>query len=162
VRHPHVARLALASALVLAFGALGCSPAAPSLDHGSMSATVDGVPWTATTALTATFDGTELTISGSDGTTTLALSVANDDGTPLKAGILAINTSSTSNATLTIKTSSATQTLTAGAVAGSGGGPVRISSLTSATAVGTFALVFASSGINGGKSVTDGTFSVKF
>jgi hypothetical protein len=162
VRLPHVARLALGTALVIAFGAPGCSPVTPSLDHGSMSATVDGVPWTATTALTATFDGTVLTLSGSDGTTTLALSVTNDDGTPLKAGTVAINTSSTSNATLTIKTASATQTLTAGAVAGSGGGPVRITSLTSATAVGTFALVFASSGINGGKAVTDGTFSVKF
>lgn len=162
MRHPHVARLALASALVLALGALGCSPATPSLDHGSMSATVDGVPWAATTALTATFDGTVLTISGSDGSTTLTLTMTNGDGTALKAGVVAINTSSASTATLATKTASATQTLTAGAVAGSGGGPVRITSLTSATAVGTFALVFASSGINGGKAVTDGSFSVKF
>ncbi len=162
MRHPLVARLALAPALALAFAPLGCSPAAPSLDHGSMSATIAGAPWTATTALTATFDGTVLTITGSDATTSLTLAISKDDGSPLKSGALAINTSSAANATLTIKSAGTTQTLMAGAVAGSGGGPVAISSLTSVTAVGTFSLVFAKSGINGGISVTDGTFSVRF
>jgi len=167
VLNPRVARLALVPAIVLSIGPLGCSssPTAPSLAHGSMSATVDDVPWTATTNLTATFDGMVLSISGSDATTTLALSIRNSTGAPLGTGIVSINTSSVSNATLTIKPatgSAAPVTLMAGAIAGSGGGPVSITALSPVSAVGSFTLVFATSGINGAKAVTDGKYSVKF
>ena len=166
--YSRVARLALVPALALSFGApIACngSPTTPSLAHGSMSATVDGVAWTATTALTATYAGNVLSISGSDATTTITLSIQNGDGSPLALGTIPINTSSPSNATLTIKPATGTAsstTLMAGAIAGSGGGPVAISALTSTSAVGRFSLVFATTGINGDKVVTGGTFSVKF
>jgi Family of unknown function (DUF6252) len=132
----------------------GCTSGGDVLDvegTGTLKATVDGQPWTAS-SIQATFLGNVLTIVGDNGSITIALA-ATTNGTgsyDLSAG-------------------SANGTVTEGgsqwfAVGLGGSGTMTITSLSSNHAAGTFVMTggpIAGTAV-GTRSVTGGTFDVKY
>lgn len=142
--------------------ALGCggsnSVTGPvSLPQGSMSARIDGSDWNASAALTASFSGQILGIAGTDGGfTTLGFAVVAS-----APGTYAIGPGQPTNAILS--TSANAGSWVASTVGGSGS--ITITSISATAAAGTFTfnmIPSPNSGTTGNRSVTSGSFSVKY
>jgi hypothetical protein len=169
-------RLIAIAMVLLALNACGDSdnPAAPSggggdtgggpvgLANGSMSARIDGAAWNANFSIVGGYSQGILAIAGGDSAQqTIAFGVAaNGPGT--------FSTAALSNVNFTLATVAPGGTVAATwtAVTGLPGtsGTVTITSLSSTTAVGTFSFSATptSGPATGTKTITDGTFNVRF
>jgi hypothetical protein len=130
----------------------------PGALNGSMSATVDGVSWTATLAVQAGYANGILAFAGVDAnSTTIAVALA-----PTGPGAYPIGSTQPTNASYSI---AGGQAKVWQAAATQGSGSVEIDSLTATSAAGTFHFelpAIESSGATGTESITNGKFSVKF
>jgi Family of unknown function (DUF6252) len=128
---------------------------------GSITMLVDGIPWAATSGVSATRSAGILTIGGTDPTWTLGLAVtASAPGTFVIPGA---GPQAGNNALLLFTQNNTTAgSWAANAVQGSG--TVTITSLTLTAVSGAFTfLAFPTSGIaTGGRNVTNGTFTIDF
>jgi hypothetical protein len=142
--------LALASC-----GGDGTGPELPAL-NGSMTAVIDGVSWSATTALTAAESGGILGFAGSDASNVTIGMAFVLDGT----GTYPIGPSIPTNATYTDGSSAQWS-----ADPFNGSGSITVTTLTSDHAVGTFSFVMepdAGNSATGSVTITAGTFDVTF
>jgi hypothetical protein len=133
-----------------------------SLAHGTMSATIGGLPWVATVSLTATFDGKVLSLVGADSTTVLSVAISSP-GSPvpnLAIGTYGIGLNSPTTATLSL-TAATAETFVANA---SGGfGSVVLDTLTSTGASGSFSFTLLPTvGAGASEGVVNGLFNVTF
>lgn len=126
--------------------------------HGSMTATIDGVSWTATAITTASYVNGIVSIGGADSaspTRAIGLGlIASGPGT-YQIGTLP----SAANGVLTLSNG---QTWTSNVIGGTGS--ITVTTLNSTTAVGTFTFtaVPSSGGATGNKSITSGVFNITF
>lgn len=142
---------------LLSILAAGCSsddgPTDPggSSSGGAMSARIDGANWTAQ-SVTASYLGGVLSVSGTDGTSTINLSAAVQATGPqdLAAG--------SANGNVVIGSS------TWYAVGQGGSGTMTVTSLSASGAAGTFAFTGGPlpGGATGTRTITEGTFSVQY
>lgn len=127
------------------------------LPTGSMSARIDGSTWNANLAVSAGSSNGILAFSGTNGNVTMAIAVGIISG-PGEFQIGPVG--AVSNALITESNGRswhASQSV--------GNGTVRITSVSATGATGTFSFTapaVASSGANGSRVVTNGTFDVKF
>jgi hypothetical protein len=125
--------------------------------NGSMSARIDGSSWTSTLAVSAGSSGGIIAISGTNGSTTIAMAfgIANGPATFQIGPAGAI-----SNALLMESNGRSWHALST-----VGNGTVTLTSISATGAAGTFAFTapaVASSGATGSKVVTNGSFDVRF
>jgi Family of unknown function (DUF6252) len=154
-----------AAVSLLALATAACSsksnPAAPTnttLPHGSMSATIDGTQWVATTGLSVTYNQGILAAAGVDNSlNTLAFAVfASAPGT------YPIGATSPTNALFTMNSNGSKSWQAASTL---GSGSVTVTTLTATGATGTFSFTLVAnggSGASGNKVVTNGKFNLKF
>jgi len=132
-------------------------PGNVNLPQGSMSARIDGSDWKASAALTAAYSGQILAVAGTDGSfLTLGFAVAAS-----APGTYTIGPAQPTNALLTNGTTAASWV----AVTTRGSGSITITSISATAATGTFTFNMipdGNSGSTGNRSVTSGTFSVKY
>ncbi|HEX5438283.1 MAG TPA: DUF6252 family protein [Gemmatimonadaceae bacterium] len=160
-----VHRFIVLSAALLCLAACGSespSPTQPTppLEHGSMSAKVDGRDWTATVGLQANYQSGVLAFAG-----------GNSDGSIIAIGLVPSSGPGTYTVSVPMPTN-ASYTMPGGtaavwqAVAGVGGsGTVTLTSLTTTGASGTFSFELppvASTAATGTKSITQGKFALTF
>jgi len=130
--------------------------------HGTMTARIDGVLWSATTSLTATFNNNLLAVTGADAVTSIAFTIsAPGIGTYLIPG--AAGAQAGNNALLMITQNATSASWAADFTKGSG--TVTLTSLTSTTVSGTFAFTLApvaGTAATGGRTVTAGAFNINF
>ena len=148
----------LTAALVVV--ATGCGSSDSSTEptntnlHGSMSAKIDGVAWSATAAVVATRSSPNIiAIAGADASgRTLAIGVA-ANGT----GTYSIGQGSPVNASLTQSGSSSFS-----AISSLGSGSVTLTTLTATGASGTFAFTLVQQNGTATRAITEGSFNVTF
>jgi hypothetical protein len=133
---------------------VGGTPVTPL--HGTMTAVIDGSPWTAVAITTASYTSGIVAIGGADSSNpirSIGLSI-----TAPTAGTYPISTGS-ANAVLSIGIG---PTWTANVLGGTG--TVTLTSLSSTAAVGTFSFtaVPAAGGAAGNHAVTTGAFNITF
>jgi hypothetical protein len=162
------------AALAAGCGGSGSSPAAPSATSGSgtgssgsgstpngtLSATIDGVPWTASVSVQTQFNNGILSFAGGDNRQTLSIAVTANRGTgTYTAGLVDPQNVVVTN----LSTVGSAASWLTGPTFGSGS--VTITSLTSTSASGTFSLTLAptpGSGATGNKVLANGVFNVTF
>jgi len=172
-------RLVVGLALLVAASCAsnGGSPTAPSGSSGTdggggnggsagtaLTATIDGQPWTATTAsLTVSYSNGILAIVGSDasGVTSFGFGFLPTGSTAFPYTV-ALDTGA--NAVLSILTAAGTVDQWSATHLDGGTGTITVTGFTdhSATGTFTFTLVAAGGGASGTKTVTQGSFSVTF
>lgn len=152
-----VRRLAGAVALTLVVAGCGGDSGGPSGSDGTMSATIDGQPWNASLAVSATYSSNVLGIGGTDGNSRqINITIPNVTTTGT------INLGLGSQAVAVVVTSP-TEAWASSLVGGSGS--VVITELTSTGAKGTFTFTGIRATGTGGttsKTVTNGQFDVTF
>jgi Family of unknown function (DUF6252) len=163
------------AACAAACGGSGGSPASPSAPsgggsttptpggttpNGTLSATIDGVPWTATVSVQTQFNNGILSFAGGDNRQTLSIAVTANRGTgTYVAGVVDPQNIVVAN----LSTAGSAASWLSGPSLGTGS--VTITSLTSTSASGTFTLTLApsaGSGATGNKALTNGVFNVTF
>ena len=164
-------------ALLIAGACSSSSPTSPSSSSGttgttpttsagtaSMSATIDGTAWTATSGVTAKLTNGILTVGGANATYNLAFAI-----TPSGSGAYLIPGSAlgsqAGNNALLLFTSNGVTTSSWAADFTKGSGTITLTSLTSTGVAGSFAFTLnavAGTAATGAKSVTSGAFSINF
>jgi hypothetical protein len=133
--------------------------------RGTMTALIDGVPWSGTVLSTANIVGDVFFhFGGDDGTTVINIAVTN--GSTPTGGTYGLAPGTPSNAGLSvIQGAGAGQSWSCGASSSAGSGSVVISSLTPTGASGTFNFMLTptpGTASTGTHSVTDGVFDLRF
>jgi hypothetical protein len=128
--------------------------------NGTLSATIDGVPWTASVSVQTQFNNGILSMAGGDNRQTLSIAVtANRGAGTYTTGVIDPQNVVVSNLSMPGSTSAWLSGPTFGS------GSVTITSLTSTSASGTFTLTLAptpGTGATGNKVLTNGVFNVTF
>ncbi len=149
------AALTLAATLLLA--ACGGDSGTNSGDQSTMSATVAGTAWSATLAVQGQVSGNILSISGTNGTYQVALTVPGVSA----PGTYAVGPGNSGIAQL-VQIITGTPTWTSSLVGGSG--TIVVTALTASRVAGTFSFSGApspGSSASGTRAVTNGTFDLK-
>jgi hypothetical protein len=124
------------------------------LEQGSMSARIDGSSWSATAAISATYNGGILAAAGSDGVRTIGFAV-------LASGPGTFTIAATQNINALL--SQAGSSVGWHAVGTIGSGTLTLNTLTATGASGTFSFVMsATDGSSSTRTITNGAFNVKF
>jgi hypothetical protein len=154
MQRSHLIRFALL-VLLAACGSDGSGP--DELEQGSMSARIDGSNWSATAALSAVYSGGLLTAAGLDASLrTIGFSVG-----ATAPGTFVVGLTGTAAGTLTEGSGGPTWQ----AVANLGEGTITITSISQTAAAGTFSFTLvatAGSGATGTRTVTNGSFNLRF
>jgi len=125
--------------------------------HGTMTAVIDGLPWTAIAITTAAYNNGTLSIGGADGSNPIrSIGLAVSTGGP---GTFAMNAVAGAARGLVSIGIGPTWTTALG-----GSGTLTVSTISSTGASGTFSFVATpiAGGAAGNKNVTSGTFNITF